>query len=328
MLDQSGSLLSAPGSALNLDPEQLNYVRELEAGYIKRVQDILEPVVGRGNVRVQVTAEIDFSQTEATAETYKPNPAPDQAAIRTQTTSESGAGGAPQAQGVPGAASNQPGAQAAAAAPAGANNKRDSAVSYEVDKTLRHVRTPNGAVKRLSGAVVINHRRTVAADGKVSITPIEKEMMEKLSGLAREAMGYNETRGDTINVTDAAFSTTEPEVVPELPIWQQPENISLAKDLGKALGGAALILYILFGLVRPLVRQLSSPPAPPEYTQEALPAMAGGPAGQAGGESGDYAVALSDGASASGQRLSQARDLASQDPRIVATVVRNWVNKE
>ena len=318
VLDQAGNLLSSPSSAnAGLDPAQLNYVRELESGYMKRITDILEPIVGRGNVRAQVNAEVDFSQAESTAEMYKPNGTAEAAAMRTQSVSESGSGTPATAQGVPGAASNQPGSNAGAAA-AGANQTRkDSQINYEVDRTIRHVKTPTGAVKRLSAAIVVNHRRAVGADGKAVSEPLKKEEIDQLQALAREAMGINTERGDTINLTNAAFTVEEREAVPELPIWQQPENIALAKDVGKGLGGAMLILYVLFGLLRPMLKSIAAP-----QPQPAL-AVAGdnGGAGQAQAlEDGTYSAPPAN-------RLEAVRNAARQDPRVVANVVRNWTKE-
>lgn len=311
VLDQSGNLFSSGGESNGLNPQQLSYVQELENTYIRRIEDILEPIVGRGNVKAQVTAEIDFSQTESTAETFAPNGAQEKAAIRNQTVSESGAPGAAQAQGIPGAASNQPGANTAAASSGPGNGKKDSVTSFELDKTVRHVKTPVGAVRRLSAAVVVNHRKTAGADGKTVTAPLKKEEIEQITALVKEAMGYTQTRGDSLNVANAAFTSEEREIPPELPLWQQPENIAMAKDIGKGLGAIALILYVLLGIVRPLIRQLSTPPV--TVAVESLPAAA-----PAGADTGRYA-------DNAGQRIEQARQMAQQDPRVVANVVRTWV---
>lgn len=104
LIDQTGAMLSQLKSPLmdaGLDPTQIKYVREIEASAIKRVGDILAPIVGQGNARVQVAADIDFSQSEQTAETHRPNTTPPDVAIRSQQTSES-ASATPSAQGIPG----------------------------------------------------------------------------------------------------------------------------------------------------------------------------------------------------------------------------------
>lgn len=321
VLDQSGNLLSNQASSSNLDPQQLNYVQSLENGYNKRILDILEPIVGPGNVRARVTADIDFTVQESTAETYKPNPAADQAAIRSQSTNEVTNSGTSQAQGVPGAASNQAGATLTPATAAGSNGKKESIVNYEVDKTIKHQKNPTGVVRRLSAAVIVNHRRTTGADGKPVITPLSKEEIEQFTALTREAMGFSQTRGDSLNVANAAFSTTEPAVVVEPPMWRNPEYIALAKDGGKVLGMLLLVLYILFGILRPLLRQMSVPLVTPA-------ALALAQDGGAISEGTPATPATVTGDATNNPQLSAPRQIKQEDPRIIAGVIRNWVAKE
>ena len=113
VLDQSGALLTGgddAGHGAGLDAQQLQYVNQIEAGYTKRILELVEPIVGHDNLRASVTADIDFSQTEATSEEFKPNQGTDASiSIRSQQTTEQGGGaGTALASGVPGAASNQP----------------------------------------------------------------------------------------------------------------------------------------------------------------------------------------------------------------------------
>ncbi|MBC7391869.1 MAG: flagellar M-ring protein FliF, partial [Variovorax sp.] len=186
VVDDTGKLLSAtsePGSGA--DAQQLQYVQQIEQQYTRRILEMLEPVVGRQNVKAQVTADVDFSQTEATFEEHKPNLAADASAVRSQQTVEStgpGATGAP-ASGVPGATSNQPpgpsstpiNGAAAPLSPAGTApgaaaakppSKRESTTNYEVDKTVKPVRNATGQIKRLSAAVVLNYQNVADAQGK------------------------------------------------------------------------------------------------------------------------------------------------------------------
>jgi flagellar M-ring protein FliF len=318
VLDQSGNLLSAQHDGIGLDPQQLGYVQTLEGGFNKRILDILEPIVGAGNVRARVTADVDFSVQESTAETYKPNPSPDQAAIRSQSIHENTGGSGAQAQGVPGAASNQPGASAGQTSPGATAGKKESVVNYEVDKTIRHQKNPTGVIRRLSAAVVVNHRRSTGADGKVALAALSKEQMEQINALTREAMGFNKDRGDSLNVANAAFTTEELPAAAEMPVWRNPEYLALAKDVGKGLGAALLALYVLFGVIRPLVRQVSSPPRPaalPSAAGEATPALEQNgqpPAADAMGN----------------PRLNAPRQVTQTDPKIVANVIRTWVAKE
>ncbi len=321
VLDQSGNLLSTQSDGIGLDPQQLSYQRTLEERFNKRIIDILEPIVGPGNVRARVTADIDFSVQESTAEIYKPNPAPDQAAIRSQSINENTNGGAAQAHGVPGAPSNQPGAAAGQTTPGAVSGKKESVVNYEVDKTIRHQKNPTGAIRRLSAAVVVNHRRTVGADGKAKITALSREQMEQINALTREAMGFTKDRGDSLNVANAAFSTDELPPPPAVPVWRNPEYLALAKDGGKVLGALLLVLYALFGIIRPLVRQVSTVPQPPAD-------------GAGNATAGDAPLAIdqngqpvADGAAAKPQ-LDAPRQVTQTDPKIVANVIRTWVAKE
>jgi flagellar M-ring protein FliF len=318
VLDQSGNLLSTQHDGVGLDPQQLSYVQSLEEAFNKRILDIIEPIAGAGNVRARVTADIDFSVQESTAETYKPNPAPDQSAIRSQSLNENTSGGATQAQGVPGAASNQPGAAAGQTTAGGANGKKESVINYEVDKTIKHQKNPTGVIRRLSAAVVVNHRRVAGTDGKVTPTPLSKEQIEQITALTREAMGFSKERGDSLNVANAAFNTEEALPAAEVPLWRNPEYLALAREGGKVLGALLLVLYVLFGIIRPLVRQMSTPPQPP-----ALPAAGGEP-----GDNPSQPVIDQNGQAADTPQLNAPRQITQTDPKVVANVIRTWVAKE
>ena len=174
-------------------------------------------------MRAQVTAELDFSQTESTSELFKPNQTPDATAIRSQQLMESGAGaaGAGPATGVPGATSNQPpgpssapvngSAQAltAAGATSGAGNgRRESIINYEVDKTVRVVRGGTGMIKRISAAVVFNHLSTTDAKGKTTTAAMSDAQLEKMTALVRETIGFSKDRGDSVNVVTCLLYTS------------------------------------------------------------------------------------------------------------------------
>ena len=183
VLDQTGALLTGDQAnpQAGLDAQQLQYVAQVESGYQKRIFELLEPLVGRDNLRATVTADVDFSQSEATSEEFSPNQGKDATvAIRSQQVSESSGstGGAP--SGVPGAASNQPpvpatapvsgspGALQGAQSGGNSNNRRDATTNYEIDKTVRVTRNATGAIKRLNAAVVVNHRSSTDAKGKTT----------------------------------------------------------------------------------------------------------------------------------------------------------------
>jgi flagellar M-ring protein FliF len=326
VLDQSGELLSRRRTAADaaIDPNALNYVRQIELATNQRIVEILEPIVGRGNVRVQVTADVDFNRTEAVAESYKPNGDPKAAALRNQQTRESTSGAGAGAQGVPGALSNQPpanataspdkgGAAAASASTAGPTSaSKESSANFEVDRTIEHRMAATGTIRRLTAAVVVNHRRVVDKDGKATATPIGAPEMEQIQALVREAMGFKKERGDSLNVVNAPF--TEPESVPvvEVPMWKQPDNIALAKDVGRYTLFALLIAYLVFGVLKPALRRASEQ-APAAM---ALPSSSDLPALPAAGTPDNE------------DPLAKARRIAREDPKIVANVVKAWVSND
>lgn len=332
IVDQNGTLLSRHGAGADnggLDPSQLSYVKQIETDTIRRILDILEPIVGRDNARVQVTADVDFQRIESVAETFKPNQDPKVAAVRTQQSSSAQTtGGGAGAQGVPGALTNQPpaagvaqvdGKPAAGAAQAAANSqgpttaKKDESVAYEVDKTIQHTRAPVGGIKRLTAAIVVNHRKQVDKDGKATTTPLSEKDMEQINALVREAMGFNKDRGDSLNILNTAFSEPEKETIAEVPFYKQPDNIQLAKDFGKYLLFAGLIGYLYFGVLKPMLnRALDAAPPPeplPQVAAEGEAELLGGPAER-------------------GDNLQLARKIARDDPKIVANVVKSWVTKD
>lgn len=332
VIDQHGNLLSsAAAAAPGLDPGQLKYVHELEQSYAKRVEAILVPIVGPGNVRAEVTADVDFSQVERAEEVYRPNGSNTEAAVRSQQTTEmSSTAPSASAGGVPGALSNQPpanasapvsGPPAAASAPAAAsttavNARKDATVNYEVDKTIRHVRQPVGGIRRLSVAVVVNHRREVDAAGKVTRKPLGETEMAKITELVKEATGYSKERGDSVNVVNSPFTVIEPQVAPEVPFWKKPDVYLMAKEVGKNLLIAAVVIYVLLGVLRPLVmRMLTWRPAPPAPADEDV-VVAPGPKRMTAARR-SYE-----------QKMQVAQQLAQQEPKLVANVVKEWMSAE
>lgn len=356
ILDQSGALLSQLKSKLmeaGLDPTQVKYVNEVESAVIKRIEDILMPIAGAGNAKVQVAADIDFSQTEQTAETHKPNATPPEIAIRSQQTSETASATAtPAAVGVPGALSNQPPApatapltQPAVGGAAGAANappipgqinaagvqapigsvgqpvstRKDSTINYEVDRTIRHTKQSVGNIRRLSAAVVVNHRKEVSKDGKTATKPFTDAELKQINDLVREAMGYNKDRGDTLSVANAPFTAIE-HADSEIPLWKDPDLLSLVKDLVKYGAIAGIIAYLLLKVVKPLVTTMMTPRPGEHAPRGAFSGAAGAAAyGEAAEEGGS-------GPSPFAEKLTKAKTVAAQDPKAVANIIKDWTN--
>ena len=348
IVDQTGALLSGPQEGVEhagLDAQQLQYVRQIETNYAQRIRDILEPVVGKENLRAQVTAELDFSQTESTAEEYKPNQGPEaMATVRSQQTSEQSGSTSATAAGVPGATTNQPPVPATApinGAPAPlqaaqvngsaqTNGRREAVTNYEVDKTVRVTRSATGNIKRLNAAVVLNHRTLTDAKGKTTTQPIPDEELEKLTALVREAIGVDDRRGDSIKVVNTPFQVVKDEPV-NTPMWQQPETVDLIRTL--AVPGALTLaaLIVVFGAIRPAIK--AARPVPVDEVEQGklsavvddaqeLPALPG--SGMVLGPDGQPLAALE--APGADRRLESARALARGNPQAMANVVRGWMN--
>jgi flagellar M-ring protein FliF len=345
VLDDTGKLLSSPPDGSNpaggADAQQLQYAQQLEQTYSRRILDILEPVVGRQNVKAQVTAELDFTQVESTSESHKPNQSPDSTAIRSQQLMESSndaASGPP--SGVPGASSNQPPgptaapingpAQTLTAAGAGSGingpSKRESIINYEVDKTVRVVRGGTGVVKRLSAAVVLNHQTTTDAKGKTTTTPLSPEQIEQMTALVRETIGFNKERGDSVNLMNAPFASESVEVV-EPALWQQPAVQEWVRSLIWPVGTLLFGVLVWLGVIRPSFKALAQSQPNRKMTQHQLdaieseelerpqlagPARSKEPAGPTEGE-----LALVD-----------ARKLTRDNPAAVANIVKSWMSGE
>jgi flagellar M-ring protein FliF len=336
VVDQTGTLLSSArdSSAEQLmDATQLKYVRQIEQDYVKRIEDILIPITGMQNVRAQVTANLDFSQTEQTSELYKPNQPPNQAAVRSLQTMES-LNGTTGTGGVPGALSNQPPVPATApiVTPANAttgaatnntvsNTHKELTTNYEVDRTIAHTKLPVGSIKRLSIAVVVNNPSSTNKDGKVTSRPYSEAEKAQITALVKETVGFDEKRGDSFNLLNSAFNTTAQEVLPEVPMWKQPDTIATAKDIFKFLLIAGGIGFLLFGVIKPAFKTITTQSAAQEEAWANNQV-----AHHAGNATGLYAA--QQGANSYEDNVQLAKQLAKDDPKIVATVVKEWVNKD
>jgi flagellar M-ring protein FliF len=284
-----------------------------------------------------VSADIDFSEAEMTSEQHRPNQGTEPSAVRSQQTIEDSNGSAAQPAGVPGAVSNQPPAPGnapinGAAAPVGVNgqgagdkstsSRRESVVNYEVDKTVRVVREATGTVKRLSAAVVVNHKTTLDKAGKPVTAPIPPQQLEQMTALVRETIGFNQTRGDSVNLVNAAFNDVKRPEAEALPFWQQADTMDLARSMAFPAGMVLLALIVFLGLVRPALKLMKAPPAQREVTPlnailNEAPERPGLPQPSAPDED-----------TPERRRLSDAKRLALENPAAVANIVKGWVNGE
>lgn len=245
IVDNKGKLLSNAESSdmMGLTTSQLDYTRSIEKTFVARIERMLNPIVGMGNVRAEVSAEVDFTQTESTQESFNP----DLPAVRSEQSSEEQSQGS-SAGGIPGALTNEPPAnanapeqvnqQAGAATKQGSNRvSKRSTRNYELDKTISHTRNRAGAVKRLSVAVVLDNKVAAINEvvkGKKDATnvvkriPYTQQELERITALVRETVGFNVIRGDSVNVINVPFTKVEFEPIPELPFYEEAWEIGRA----------------------------------------------------------------------------------------------------
>ena len=337
VVDQNGNLLSDTSKKIGangLDPTQLKYLDDVQQSIVKRVESIITPIVGARNVRAEASAEIDFSTLEQAAETYKPNQKPEDVTIRSLQSNESQSSTGGAASGVPGALSNQPPANATApitapgAAPAAGaaadatpvNTQKNMTTNYEVDKTVRYVQQPMGGIKRLNVAVVVNNMQVIDKKGKVTYRPLTDAEKKQINDLAMQAMGFNKDRGDSLTVVNSSFAGEPTEVIPEVPLWKNTEVIEYGKDALRFIVGIVVVFLVYSRAIKPLMRKLTQP-APPML---AAPSNGVDTVVNLSGEAGGEARKLA--GPAYEQNLVVAKQLAKDNPRMVASVVTNWTN--
>jgi len=358
VVDQQGRLLSSPEGhdQFAVREQQYDMVHRLEDDYSQKIEALLLPLVGPGRVRAQVVAQMDMAVSEEAHEQYRP----DSQIVRSEQISESSSRDGSGVQGVPGALTNQPPAagvaqpppsaappaakppaatgapQAATAAAAAAtspvpgaggagvsdNSTKQSTRNYEIDRTLNYTRQPAGRLRRLTVAVLIDNVRTTGKDGKTVETPLSKEQLEHVDRLVKDAVGFDESRGDSVNVVNASFTHEAPPtagdgelVKPK--IWETP----FFQDMAKVVAGVVVLLVLVLAVLRPMIKTLIGPVkvplgaamAPREPPPEAPAALPG---------------AKETAAANHEAQVAQARAMVTQDPKRVAQVVRGWVAQD
>ncbi len=337
VVDHKGNLLSSnmDSKEMMLTATQFEYTKGLEEHYRKRAEAILQPIVGEDKVRAGVTVDVDFTVNEQTAERFNP----DLPALRSEQVNEQSSS-LSAVQGVPGALSNQPPAAGSAPEQATAaegnqvadgeqpiNSSKRATRNYELDKTISHTRHSTGILRKLSIAVVVDDLVTNKGTGAGSEERTKRtpEEIERFTQLVKEAVGFNELRGDSVSVINASFQVpTPPAPLPEPAIWEKP----WVWDLAKQIVGVILVLVLVFVVLLPTIKRLNTAPPPSQYMATTGGGMAvpGGVPGASMENSGD-ALQLP-GKGKYEDTLDAARQLVSEDPMRVAQVVRSWVAED
>ncbi|MEQ1529346.1 MAG: flagellar basal-body MS-ring/collar protein FliF [Methylococcales bacterium] len=353
VVDQTGRLLNIKEATddANLTTKQFEFKKNIEEHLMERITNILTPVVGSNGMRAQISADVDFTETDKTQEMFNP----DLPALRSeQTSEEQNTNG--NAQGVPGALSNQPtpagtAPETLAAAGQSTDGKSGSAAktatrNFELDKTITHQKLATGILRRLSVAVVVDDKHLVQADGSVKFQAYAQEDITRFTDLVKQAVGFDSSRGDQVTVTNVTFKTPEElEALPEPPLWEQAWFLDLVKQVAAVL----VVIFLVLGVLRPTMRRLGG--RTEEEIRAELLVEAEAKAAEIGGkvsfdENGvpiavpsteeianllappEDDLLLLDMPQSYEHRLEYVKRLIDEDPQIVAQVIKSWIKKD
>ncbi|MGO3345010.1 MAG: flagellar basal-body MS-ring/collar protein FliF [Marinomonas sp.] len=268
VVDQRGTLLTEKDSSseLSIAGKQFDYTRKVEDVLLHRVNSILGPVVGNGRFKAEVSANVDFTAVEQTAEQYNP----DLLALRSEQTLKENKGAGSANGGIPGALSNQPpgavtapeavdenGAQIGSTNNRSANgqSREETTRNFELDRSISYTKHQQGKINRLSVAVVVDDLASVNPEtNAIERTPWSDEELGRLTLLVRDAVGYSASRGDSVSVINSPFALPEPEAPEEvIPFYKQDWFLNLLKP---SLVGI-FVLVLLLIVVRPILKTLS-----------------------------------------------------------------------
>jgi flagellar M-ring protein FliF len=369
VVDQKGNLLSdiQEMSELTMAGKQFDYSRRMESLFTQRVHNILQPVLGSGRYKAEVSADVDFSAVESTAEMFNP----DQPALRSeQSVNEQRTSSLPP-QGVPGALSNQPpGAAAApeqaggaaAAAPPGpvaagqplldangeqiidpatglamlapypADKREQSTRNFELDRSISYTKQQQGRLRRLSVAVVVDDQVKVdAATGETTRVPWSSDDLARFTRLVQDSVGFDASRGDSVSVINTPFSAEPGEELIDIPFYTQP----WFWDVIKQVLGVLFILVLVFGVLRPVLNNITGggkgqggDGRDGDVELGEMGALGGDLAEDRVSLGGPQSILLPSPSEGYDAQLNAIKSLVAEDPGRVAQVVKEWINAD
>jgi flagellar M-ring protein FliF len=370
VVDQKGNLLSDQRelSELSMAGKQFDYSRRVESLLTQRVHNILQPVLGSGRYKAEVSADVDFSAVESTSEMFNP----DQPALRSeqQVSEQRSAGMTP--QGVPGALSNQPpgaaaapekagGGAAAGAIPAGqplldANgqqvidpatgqpmlapypaDKREQATrNFELDRSISYTKQQQGRLRRLSVAVVVDDQvKLDPATGETTRVPWSNDELARFTRLVQDSVGFDASRGDSVSVINTPFTVEVGEEIAEVAFYTQP----WFWDIVKQVLGVLFILVLVFGVLRPVLNNITNAGKSSGYSGGGRSGNRDVELGEMGGLDGELSadrvslggpqsILLPSPTEGYDAQLNAIKSLVAEDPGRVAQVVKEWINAD
>ncbi|CAD5202244.1 flagellar basal-body MS-ring/collar protein FliF [Pseudomonas sp. FEN] len=367
VVDQKGNLLSdqAQNSELSMAGKQFDYSRRMESMLTQRVHNILQPVLGNDRYKAEVSADVDFSAVESTSEQFNP----DQPALRSEqsTTEQRTASNGP--QGVPGALSNQPPGPASAPqttggagassgaiaagqplldangqqimdpatgqpmlAPYPADKRQQSTKNFELDRSISHTKQQQGRLTRLSVAVVVDDQVKInPTNGETTRAPWSADELARFTRLVQDAVGFEASRGDSVSVINVPFSAERGEVIADIPFYSQP----WFWDVVKQVLGVLFILVLVFGVLRPVLNNITGGGKGKQLAGFGGDVELGGMGGLDGELSNDrvslggpQSILLPSPSEGYDAQLNAIKSLVAEDPGRVAQVVKEWINAD
>jgi flagellar M-ring protein FliF len=339
IVDEAGRLL-ADGAGTEADNAVGDERRAaFEKRMRKQVEDIVSSVVGSGRARVQLSADFDYNKITQTSDKFDPE---GRVLRSSQSREESSATAENNGQvtvnnELPG---NQGGPNAAAARDQ--SKKSEETNNYEISRVTKTEVTEAGRVNRISVAVLVDGAYTKNEKGEQVYQERSKEQLDRIAALVRSAIGFDQKRGDQVEVVNLRFAEA-----PSVPPVVEPSGflgmLQFTKDdvmYGIELAVMMLLgLVVLFMVIRPLVKRILAAEVIPALTQAMAPALTDGSA--QGGEAGalgqpllptNHTNALIDVAQVQGQVHAQAvhrvGELAERNPNETASIVRQWLSEE
>jgi flagellar M-ring protein FliF len=347
LVDDQGTLLArggdGPESAL---PSQAEENRIACEAHLKRaIEQLLERSLGPGRVQAEVSAELDFDQVTLTEETFDPEGQVVRSAQtveeETQSSERDDSDAVTVGNNLPNAAAETP----AAARTANENTTRtEETINYEISRRVRNQTQVGGRVRRLSVAVLVDGRMVPDESGELVYQPRASDELEQIGSLVRSAIGFDEGRGDVVEIRNLQF--TLPSVELDEASWFELTKYDLMR-LAELAALALVALMLIFLVVRPMLRRLLPPPVPalpapgaggvpalPAGGTAALPAdgqppalagpAAGAPKNQADAEQ-DEEIALDPEARKRNDLVKRTRAVIDQSPDEAAAIVRSWL---
>lgn len=352
IVDGEGNLLargdgddSASAIASNAEEQRINYENRMA----RNIEELLERTVGPGKARVDVHADMNFDRITTDSKSFDPD---QQVARSTQTTTESSDTSDSGDQPVT-VQTNLPNAQTATSSGGGRSktSRSEETTNYEIGETTRSQVSETGTVKRLSVAVLVDGTYTIAADGARTYHPRSPAELQQLTSLVRTAVGYDQKRGDTVDVVNMRFTGPD-EVLPAAPVTYFGFERSDIVKMGEMLVIAVVAVLFILLVVRPLLMRVlennaaaaaeganllpgqvagqGAPalPAPAGLTP-ALAAAAGGALVASGDASGDGAEKMIDIGQVEGRvaasSIKKIGEIVEKHPEEAVAIVRSWM---